>query len=401
MQAGTATSTDVDGDIPQYTLAGTDSGLFNIDANSGALTFNAAPDFETPANASADNRYQLQVTATDGSGGSVTRALEIVVANQNEAPLISNSSFESNDGFGGPIGSLAFSDPDAGDVVQMSIVGGSGQQQFGIDPDTGVITQTQGTTAGVYTLNVQAIDAQGATTSATLTISISLAAFAPPPVEDAPSGPTIVFTGPTTQPDEVTVESAEESASSEESIEELSAAEVGLDDPSDMFASGQANAVETNSETSVPDRLPAAGLQGYGLQLELRLDEVDEAAEQSPRGIIGANFDVFRMSSELSPDLLRALNDMREETDRMYEDADEALSLTVQAGTVATLSLTAGFVAWLLRTGSLLASVLSSSPLWRQFDPIPVLAPDDDDEEEEEEEEDEKDEEAGRLEDGE
>ena len=98
--------------------------------------------------------------ANDGSGGSAAFPLEIVVTNENEAPLINDTAFGSNDGFSGTIGTLAFSD-DAGDVVQMSIVGGSGQQFFGIDPDTGAIIQALGATAGVYTLNVQAVDALG------------------------------------------------------------------------------------------------------------------------------------------------------------------------------------------------------------------------------------------------
>jgi hypothetical protein len=32
-----------------------------------------------------------------------------------------------------------------------------------------------------------------------------------------------------------------------------------------------------------------------------------------------------------------------------------------------------GYVLWCLRSGSLVASALSSLPLWRSFDPLPVL----------------------------
>ena len=37
---------------------------------------------------------------------------------------------------------------------------------------------------------------------------------------------------------------------------------------------------------------------------------------------------------------------------------------------------TVGFVSYLLRTGSLLASVMSTLPLWRGFDPIAVFSGD-------------------------
>jgi len=38
-------------------------------------------------------------------------------------------------------------------------------------------------------------------------------------------------------------------------------------------------------------------------------------------------------------------------------------------------------VAWLLRSGALLSSLLSSIPLWKGYDPLPVLAYKDDDDE--------------------
>jgi hypothetical protein len=39
-----------------------------------------------------------------------------------------------------------------------------------------------------------------------------------------------------------------------------------------------------------------------------------------------------------------------------------------------TFTLTAGYVSWLLRAGYLSASLMSMAPLWREFDPLPILA---------------------------
>jgi len=39
-----------------------------------------------------------------------------------------------------------------------------------------------------------------------------------------------------------------------------------------------------------------------------------------------------------------------------------------------TFTLTTGYVSWLLRAGYLSASLLSVLPLWREFDPLPILA---------------------------
>ncbi|MGA2291081.1 hypothetical protein, partial [Bradyrhizobium sp.] len=38
-----------------------------------------------------------------------------------------------------------------------------------------------------------------------------------------------------------------------------------------------------------------------------------------------------------------------------------------------SLGLTAGIIGWLLRSGALLSALLSSMPLWRGFDPLPVV----------------------------
>lgn len=57
---------------------GADASLFDIDAATGALTFKTAPDFETPADAGADNIYNVTVTVSDGALTD-TQALTITV----------------------------------------------------------------------------------------------------------------------------------------------------------------------------------------------------------------------------------------------------------------------------------------------------------------------------------
>ena len=64
---------------------------------------------------------------------------------------------------------------------------------------------------------------------------------------------------------------------------------------------------------------------------------------------------------------------MHSDVDEQQQQADKRLELILTAGTVASVTFTVGFVSWLLQTGSLLATALSTSPLWRSIDPIPVL----------------------------
>ena len=62
---------------------GTDAGRFAI-SPSGAITFLAAPDFETPTDGDNNNTYILQVRATDRNGNASTQTITVTVANIDE-----------------------------------------------------------------------------------------------------------------------------------------------------------------------------------------------------------------------------------------------------------------------------------------------------------------------------
>lgn len=67
-------------DITFSLSGGADEGLFSMDTD-GNLSFNEAPDFETPADTNADNVYEVQVTASDSNGLTATQDLIIQVEN--------------------------------------------------------------------------------------------------------------------------------------------------------------------------------------------------------------------------------------------------------------------------------------------------------------------------------
>ena len=66
-----------------YSIGGTDAGAFTIDSATGALSFNAAPDFENPADSDGNNEYLVDVTADDGeaSNNTTTQTITITVTN--------------------------------------------------------------------------------------------------------------------------------------------------------------------------------------------------------------------------------------------------------------------------------------------------------------------------------
>ncbi|WP_294300872.1 cadherin domain-containing protein [uncultured Sphingomonas sp.] len=79
----TITATDANialGDSVRYSIAsGGDGGAFAIDAQTGALRFVSAPDFETPTDSNRDNSYVVTVVATDARGLVDTQTLTVDV----------------------------------------------------------------------------------------------------------------------------------------------------------------------------------------------------------------------------------------------------------------------------------------------------------------------------------
>ena len=90
--AGTVRAGDFDGDaITDYALSGgADQALFSIGSTSGALTFQAAPNYEDPQDANTDNAYLVVVQATSGTGDrelTATQTITVTVTDDDtEAP---------------------------------------------------------------------------------------------------------------------------------------------------------------------------------------------------------------------------------------------------------------------------------------------------------------------------
>ena len=76
---------------------GDDQGQFTIDANTGAITFDPAPDFENPVDANTDNDYLVTVTATDADNNTSTQTLTVTVLDLDDtAPVITGINIDQN-----------------------------------------------------------------------------------------------------------------------------------------------------------------------------------------------------------------------------------------------------------------------------------------------------------------
>ena len=81
-------ASDVDGGVLSYAISGgADATLFTIDETTGLLRFVTAPDFSAPADMSGDNVYDVEITLSDGQGGTVAHDVEIEIQRDGEAIL--------------------------------------------------------------------------------------------------------------------------------------------------------------------------------------------------------------------------------------------------------------------------------------------------------------------------
>ena len=172
----TAVQTFTADETVTWSISGTDASLFTIDPSTGALVFNAAPDYEVPGDANTDNDYILVVTATDAAGNTSTLNVTVTVADVDEvAPTISGSATKTiNEG------TTAVQTFTADETVTWSI-SGTDASLFTIDQSTGALVfnaapdyETPGddNEDNDYILVVAATDAANNTSTLNVTVTV-------------------------------------------------------------------------------------------------------------------------------------------------------------------------------------------------------------------------------------
>ena len=213
--AYTTQATDADGDALSYSLSGTDAALFTIDANTGEVRFNEAPDAENPGDDDNDNDnvYDIIVTASDNTAGTTDtdQAVAITVTNANDnAPAFSSPATASVAENQTVAYTAMAADADAGDTVSYSLSGGADSALFTIDPATGVVSfqtppdfEAPGSADGdnVYDITVTASDNTAGTTDTNQAVTITVTnvndnapAFSSPATASVAENQTVAYT---------------------------------------------------------------------------------------------------------------------------------------------------------------------------------------------------------------
>ena len=79
------------------------------------------------------------------------------------------------------------------------------------------------------------------------------------------------------------------------------------------------------------------------------------------------------------------INTFEDLSDKNFFDYCLKVLIEIKAAVASSsgVALTAGVVAWVLRGGALMTSLISTMPMWKGFDPLPILAYRDDEDEDE------------------
>ena len=380
----TVTSTDVDvpADMLSYSLVGgTDQGVFSIDANTGALTFNSAPAFASPADADMDNVYEVQVQVSDGNGGADTQTINVTVTDTNTAPIITSNG-------GGAIASVIVAEDSTtavtsvvatdadlpGDSLTFSIIGGADAGRFNINSSTGSLTfntipnfenPIDTNADNVYHVQVQVSDGNGGIDSQTLTVTVTNV------IEPLPPPPEPVTPPPEPEPeDEQVTDDSPSDSINEKNESPRSESQVTVEAPA-----GLSDKSNTRSQEG-PEVTPALQLDtvnhlGKAVQ-HLGSNPFDAPQEFISASLMSPSLDI--PTHEFPETMSRRLDMLADALEQAWakESSDDRLLTNVAKGSGLTLS--AGYVAWLLRGGSILTSLLATLPISTYFDPLPVLS---------------------------
>lgn len=110
---------DSEGSGLTYSISGgVDASLFTINASTGVVQFNTAPNFELPSDDDTDNVYELDIEVTDSDLMTSSQSLQITVSDINEAPVAdAGGPYSIDAGLVLMVDASGTTDPDAGDTL--------------------------------------------------------------------------------------------------------------------------------------------------------------------------------------------------------------------------------------------------------------------------------------------
>lgn len=180
-------------DITYSLNAGDDAGLFNINRNTGVISFKNAPDFENPRDADRNNVYFANVLAQNSSGKADSQFLSVVVndvAESGSSPVITSNGGKDSAYVKVQEGNtlavdMSVTDADGqteGNGITYSMNDGEDRNLFNINANTGKIsfksaadyeTARDSDRNNIYRINVLATDSTGRADSQFIQVEVT------------------------------------------------------------------------------------------------------------------------------------------------------------------------------------------------------------------------------------
>jgi Ca2+-binding RTX toxin-like protein len=183
-----ATDQDATGSLQFFIVGGGDASKFTIDPSTGVLSFDTAPDAETPSSAAGTNDYEVVVQVADGdpnlpSTPIDTQTITVQVTDVDEvAPVFTSADSASVDEGSTTVTTIVAND--ASGAVTYALGGGGDNDLFTIDAATGHLAfkaaPDRETGQQSYVVTILASDGTNETTQ-TLTVAVT-------DVNEAPAG---------------------------------------------------------------------------------------------------------------------------------------------------------------------------------------------------------------------
>jgi len=391
--AGSFSVTDPDAsDTHTFTITAGPAEGSVVNNNDGTFTFDPGAGFQDLA-AGETRNVSFSYKASDGSTDSAADATVIVtVTGTNDAPVVSNVSVNATED-GAPVaGGFGVTDPDSSDTQTFTITAGPAEGSvvnnndgtFTFDPGAGFQDLAAGETRDV-TFTYKASD--GSTDSAadaTVTVTVTGTNDAPVIVTGGTSGEE----GGTSAGDE-NIALPGQGSNADKPVDAKPATGQDATDGDEPIAMagvmhnstpGGADDSRHGTYTEALRQLSLAGdesLNGHSRYSFTRVDGGYTHHDSTTRSPDGTGFSLLSsLKKPTEPDsgLWNFIEEMKNQMSERQAKDESMVNLLAKSATGMTLTLTAGIATWALRGGSVLAGMLSSVPLWKGFDPLPIIA---------------------------
>ena len=382
-----------DSDIDRDSLTINTEAVLN--PSHGSVILNSDGTFTYTPNQDFHGTDEFVYEISDSEGGTAIATVSIDVQGVNDAPQVSNDlSFEIQ-GLtenGNVLGQFIANDVD-NDAFNYQIIAGDGNNTFAIDAEGRVIvsnaSQIDQSVSNEINVIIQVTDGQGGSVQASMKIfwdglpTSSVSEEVPESNheesdEDFNSREQVLETQ--VEPEEMGIQSDEIDISPELSIES------DFEEPQEHTFSEQVEAAtnqydytqtEQIYDHSAPDKqIRSVSSSHYETLLISKFEALEANASLLQIQNLFESTAPYEFESLLAnhTELWQQIDSMTEQMEDPEEFGLSGSAKHIEVTASVTGSIAAGFVSWLLRGGSLLASTMSAAPLWRQFDPMPVLS---------------------------